>query len=212
MDIGSDVRYSVLKEKSSESTLSPDKPDDKEPFPYSKEIILNDMDFSSDSNMIKLKSKANENEKNIFELTNKTQSDTSNKTNNIDADSKIEIDDLDIRTVPSVNYSHSNLSKLNNVQTNLMMNKVLLVLIAILLIFIFVLVVFVYDYKNEMNKIRNEKSQNEYCDSYRCILVSGSIYKSINKQVDPCEDFYEYSCGGWIKKISFRPVFPDGEL
>src|SRR5436309_13533407 len=29
---------------------------------------------------------------------------------------------------------------------------------------------------------------------------------SIDKSIDPCVDFFEYSCGGWIKK---NPIPPD---
>ncbi|XP_013161761.1 PREDICTED: endothelin-converting enzyme 1-like isoform X1 [Papilio xuthus] len=38
------------------------------------------------------------------------------------------------------------------------------------------------------------------CLSEECVATASRILSSLNKDVEPCTDFYEFACGGWIKK------------
>ncbi|XP_044277182.1 endothelin-converting enzyme 1 isoform X2 [Varanus komodoensis] len=44
------------------------------------------------------------------------------------------------------------------------------------------------------------------CLTESCISVTSAILGSLDRSVDPCEDFFSYACGGWMKA---NPV-PDG--
>uniref|UniRef100_H3D7Y1 Phosphate regulating endopeptidase homolog, X-linked n=1 Tax=Tetraodon nigroviridis TaxID=99883 RepID=H3D7Y1_TETNG len=42
--------------------------------------------------------------------------------------------------------------------------------------------------------------QEEFCLSPECIEAAGSILSKIDPSVNPCDDFYTFACGGWIKE------------
>ncbi|XP_025407064.1 endothelin-converting enzyme homolog [Sipha flava] len=46
----------------------------------------------------------------------------------------------------------------------------------------------------------------EYCMKETCVTTAATIIKNMNTKSDPCQDFYKYACGQWIKT---NPV-PDG--
>lgn len=39
----------------------------------------------------------------------------------------------------------------------------------------------------------------ETCVSTECFRAAGDIRMSLDSSVNPCTNFYEFSCGGWIK-------------
>uniref|UniRef100_A0A3P8UJQ5 Phosphate regulating endopeptidase homolog, X-linked n=1 Tax=Cynoglossus semilaevis TaxID=244447 RepID=A0A3P8UJQ5_CYNSE len=48
--------------------------------------------------------------------------------------------------------------------------------------------------------VSQRSSEQQFCLSPECIEAAGSILNKMDPSVDPCEDFYLYSCGGWLKE------------
>ncbi|KAK7494613.1 hypothetical protein BaRGS_00014011 [Batillaria attramentaria] len=72
------------------------------------------------------------------------------------------------------------------------LERALLVLIVLLLIVIIGLAVGL-----TRPKIIPRK---DYCKSAQCVQAASSIMAAMDPDVDPCDDFFQYACGGWVKQ------------
>lgn len=57
---------------------------------------------------------------------------------------------------------------------------------------------------NELSKHDSEQ-ESKVCLTEGCVKAAAEILKNMDQHVDPCNDFYRYSCGGWID----AQVIPD---
>lgn len=52
-----------------------------------------------------------------------------------------------------------------------------------------------------------KEAESLYCLTPDCVKVAASVIEAIDNSVDPCDNFYQYACGEWIKT---NPL-PDGK-
>lgn len=43
------------------------------------------------------------------------------------------------------------------------------------------------------------------CTTKTCVTVASSILNAMDDAIDPCDDFYQFACGGWIKAHPIPP-------
>ncbi|KAI8645191.1 hypothetical protein BD408DRAFT_382426 [Parasitella parasitica] len=51
-----------------------------------------------------------------------------------------------------------------------------------------------------MNSLSNNTGNSMACSTPECVAVAKSILNDVDFNVDPCSDFYQYTCGGWLAK------------
>ena len=50
----------------------------------------------------------------------------------------------------------------------------------------------------------NRPFSSNMCLSVDCITAASDMLRSLDHNVDPCDDYYEYACGGWIRLNSIQ--------
>ena len=58
--------------------------------------------------------------------------------------------------------------------------------------------------QDELALYKTEASR--YCLTADCILTTSDILRRMDLTVDPCDDFWQYSCGGWLQDHQNEPV------
>uniref|UniRef100_A0A8C1ZRJ0 Phosphate regulating endopeptidase homolog, X-linked n=1 Tax=Cyprinus carpio TaxID=7962 RepID=A0A8C1ZRJ0_CYPCA len=47
--------------------------------------------------------------------------------------------------------------------------------------------------------VSHKASNDDFCLTPHCIEAAGSILSKMDQSVEPCDDFYLYACGGWLR-------------
>ncbi|XP_004926376.1 neprilysin-4 [Bombyx mori] len=102
---------------------------------------------------------------------------------------KYKVKDIDSESQRSVRAPDNNLEE--KLERTVRWSSVLIGALGVSLIAlaIYTTVLVLTDYKNP-----------KPCLSEACVNTASRVLEALNKDVDPCHDFYEFACGGWIKK------------
>lgn len=58
--------------------------------------------------------------------------------------------------------------------------------------------------KTELDHYKKEASR--YCLETDCVHTTSDILRRMDQTVHPCDDFWQYSCGGWLHAHQHEPV------
>ncbi|XP_033097749.1 membrane metallo-endopeptidase-like 1 isoform X4 [Anneissia japonica] len=61
----------------------------------------------------------------------------------------------------------------------------------------------VNELKNERRREVNElKNETDTCLTDHCVKMAGNLISNMNPEIDPCDNFFEFSCGGWERRYA----------
>ncbi|XP_011384068.1 membrane metallo-endopeptidase-like 1, partial [Pteropus vampyrus] len=53
--------------------------------------------------------------------------------------------------------------------------------------------------EREPRAIKRPKEKDELCTTPGCVMAASRILQNMDPQREPCDDFYQYACGGWLR-------------
>ncbi|XP_052269656.1 endothelin-converting enzyme homolog isoform X4 [Dreissena polymorpha] len=55
---------------------------------------------------------------------------------------------------------------------------------------------------------KTEVKPPKKCESKGCLAAASSLLSAMDPSADPCEDFHQYACGGWLRETPIPPGYP----
>ncbi|ESO99465.1 hypothetical protein LOTGIDRAFT_213427 [Lottia gigantea] len=77
------------------------------------------------------------------------------------------------------------------------LERILLVLLVILLVILIIIASLLAVKEKEVKYLTTQNKT--VCLTPNCVIVASNLLSSMDRTVNPCEDYFKYACGGWIK-------------
>ncbi|CAF4895993.1 unnamed protein product [Pieris macdunnoughi] len=87
------------------------------------------------------------------------------------------------------------------------LEKVLLVTCCALMLMVVLTTTLLVSLETTPTEPAENTEDHTLCLSGTCIYTASEVIKGLDETINPCEDFYEFACGGWIKN---NPI-PEGK-
>ena len=78
-------------------------------------------------------------------------------------------------------------------------NRITILVVVILLLLLISTVLAVLFARKSSRDRKPEQIERKYCLSEGCINKASYMIKAMDRQANPCKDFFQFSCGGWQK-------------
>ncbi|XP_025083321.1 endothelin-converting enzyme homolog isoform X1 [Pomacea canaliculata] len=76
--------------------------------------------------------------------------------------------------------------------------KVLIVVLVLMTVALIVLASLLAVKDAAIRRLDQHKGK-DVCLTPECVTIASSLLTTMDRSINPCDDFYEYACGGWIK-------------